>query len=491
MITQKIPAKFNTGVIIMLLSMAVITSCKKNLLETVPTTRISEVNAFSTPEKILAQVNNLYSKIQTASFYGGRLILFNEQRGEEFSQNDGNAAVGALIWQQNPLSTSDLVSGLWNAAYTAINATNIFITQVGNTEIINASLRDQYIGEAKFIRALSYLSLVQTFAKPYLADNGASAGVPLRLKAETSEGNNDLARSSVGQVYTQIISDLNDAVNSLPAAYTTAALNASRAYKSTAIALLTRAYLIKGDYENVVKEASKIVPPAVPFQYTSTGVTHKLEANVATVFGGSYTGSEAIFFLPFNAADAPGIQSSLAASYYGSIVVSLNASGIVSNAALSSATSTDARKNFVVTKNGQKVLAKFLKIVTPYTDYIPVIRYAEVLLNYAEAAARTNNTALASALLKAIRQRSDPNFSFPASDMASQSSLVNSILTERRIELLGEGFRTPDLQRQVQTLPAKSGAIGSAPAVVPMANNYIWPIPTDEIASNKLCVPNP
>src|SRR5690242_15103359 len=84
------------------------TSCKKGIHYSQPQTAISEQVAFSTPDKILAQVNNLYSKLQNASYYGGRLILFNEQRGEEFSQNDPNSSVGASIWGQNALSNDNL-----------------------------------------------------------------------------------------------------------------------------------------------------------------------------------------------------------------------------------------------------------------------------------------------------------------------------------------------------------------------------------------------
>src|SRR3954453_4662052 len=85
----------------------IFSSCKKNILDTQPKTSISDQVAFSTPEKILAQVNNLYSKIQVAGFYGGRQILFNEQRGEEFSQNDPNSSVGASVWGQNALSNDN------------------------------------------------------------------------------------------------------------------------------------------------------------------------------------------------------------------------------------------------------------------------------------------------------------------------------------------------------------------------------------------------
>ncbi|PWG78377.1 RagB/SusD family nutrient uptake outer membrane protein [Pararcticibacter amylolyticus] len=478
-------------VLIGLAALSGLPSCTKDILDTSPKTDISELTAFSTPEKILAQVNNLYSRLQRAHFYGGRYILFNEQRGDEFSQNSGNAAEGALIWQHTALSTDTFVGNLWSFAYQAINNANIFIDKVQNTTVLDAALRDQYISEAKFIRALSYFVLVQVYARPYASDNGASPGLPLRLTPQTSGGNDDLARSSVAEVYSQVIKDLDEAEAGLPAAYSTAALNASRAHKVTAIALKTRVYLAKADYGRVVAEASKLVPAVAPYAYTAGSLTHRLENNIAAVFSGSYTGNEAIFFLPFNATDSPDSQSALAHNYLGAVIISLNQAGIYANPALSSSASADARRNLITLKNGLNVLSKFPKITTPFTDYIPVIRYAEVLLNYAEAAAETDDLTRAAALLNAVRKRSDAAYSFPDAATSTKGALISTILTERRLELLGEGFRTPDLQRRLQPFPAKTGGIGTVAAVSPTASNYIWPVPADELGTNKLIQPNP
>ncbi|RZL15704.1 MAG: RagB/SusD family nutrient uptake outer membrane protein, partial [Pedobacter sp.] len=198
----------------------------------------------------------------------------------------------------------------------------------------------------------------------------------------------------------------------------------------------------------------------------------------------SYTGSESIFSLPFNALDAPGQQSALAHNYVGAVILSLNSAGIYSNTALSGTTSTDARKGLITVKNGLNVLNKFPKSTSPFTDYVPVLRYAEVLLNYAEAAAESNDLATARALLDAVRKRANASYTFPAADITLKADLINTILTERRIELLGEGFRTADLQRRLQPFPAKIGGIGSVAQVLPTANNYIWPIPADEQGAN-------
>lgn len=94
----------------------------------------------------------------------------------------------------------------------------------------------------------------------------------------------------------------------------------------------------------------------------------------------------------------------------------------------------------------------------PWTDYVPVMRYSEVLLNL------TSNT-----VLNAVRQRSDATTTF---EPASQAQLISLILNERRIEFLGGELRNNDLMRLLQTNPAK----GSFTAKNPSDNGYIWPI---------------
>lgn len=468
-----------------------LTACNNDILDTVPKTNIAEDQAYNTSGKILAQVNNLYGQLQSATFYGGRFIVFNEQRADEFGQNDGNAATGSAVWNQNVASTSEYINNVWSAAYTAINASNILISKLNGTKIVSDADAKFYIAEAKFVRALSYLSLVQTYAKPYNFDKNG-LGVPLRLTAITSAGNNDLARSTVGEVYVQILKDLDDAEKDLPISYSTSLLNTSRAHKSTAIALKTRVYLNQNEYGKVIQEANKLVSKTSPFQYSDGSLTHKLEANIAAVFGGSYVGTEAVFSIPFanSTTETPASQSALAFNYLKQPIIFLASAGIVSNPAL--ATAEDARANFIGTNAAkQKVLKKFAITTAPFRDYVPVIRYAEVLLNYAEATANNDDLDTATALLKAVRNRSNPTYVFPDTDINTKEALINTILTERRIELLGEGFRLQDLQRRLQTLPAKIGSIGTAPLVLISGSNYIWPIPSGEISTNHLMVPNP
>ncbi|MDQ3142519.1 MAG: RagB/SusD family nutrient uptake outer membrane protein [Bacteroidota bacterium] len=465
-------------------------ACEGDFLDTVPKTSIDEAEAYSTPGKILAQVNNLYARLQNRDLYGGRFIIFNEQRGDEFGQNDGNAATGSAVWNQNVASTNEYINDVWSAAYSAINSCNILISQLQKTKIISDSLAGLYIAEARFVRALSYLSLVQTYARPYNLGKNA-LGLPLRLIPITSAGYNDLARSSIAEIYHQIILDLDASETDLPIGYSTSLLNTSRAHKSTAIALKTRVYLHQANYLKVIEEASKIVPSTSPYQYSEINIAHYLDPNIANVFSGSYTGPEAVFSIPFanSNTETPTSQYSLAFSYLVQPIIFLATAGIVSNPVFNS--SEDARSKLItINAAKQKVLKKFAITTAPFRDYVPVVRYAEVLLNYAEAAANLNDLNTSVNLLKAVRNRSNSNHVFPNDEVDTPESLINTIINERRIELLGEGFRLQDLQRRLQTLPAKTGSIGKAPEVSVTAKNYIWPIPSGELSTNKLCLPN-
>jgi hypothetical protein len=134
----------------------------------------------------------------------------------------------------------------------------------------------------------------------------------------------------------------------------------------------------------------------------------------------------------------------------------LNPAGIISDPAFSDA-STDARKGFVMSVAGQKWLSKY-KVPSTFSDNVPVIRYPEVLLNYAEALVRVGgvtNMPKAVSLLQAVRLRSSAGYIFAPASIATPDALIATILKEKQIEFFGEGFRVPDLQRLQQPLPGK------------------------------------
>ena len=458
---------------------------EKALLNPIPDTSLQAEYSFDTPTRILGQVNGIYATLRNGSYLGGRDLMIRDIRGEEFLNLTQNLFTGFETWAQNVNSGSNDALSTWQNAYTTINAANLFIDGIAlHPDVVSSTLIAQYIAEAKFCRALSYHKLVTMYAQPYLKDNGTSPGVPLRLKGENNTANNGLKRSTVAEVYAQILKDLDDAEAGLLATYTganataIALLNTTRAHKNTAIALKTRVYLSMGNYVQVIAEANKLVPAAAPYR-APTGVANALNATISSVFASPWTSAESMFSMPMTVASNIGGQSSLPNQYNGTREYSLNttAPGILAEPTIRS---TDARKAMTRVLSGNTLLTKFPTTLTPFLEYIPVIRYAEVMLNLAEASAKTGALTRAASLLQAIRNRSDATYAFPVGTLATSANLVTAIRIEKRMEFLGEGFRADDLIREMLTIPAK----GSAPSVAPTAPNYIFPIPNGEISNN-------
>ena len=424
--------------------------------------------------------------------YGGRYQIFNDIRGEEFNNERTNVVTGFDIWNYTPSNSStNSVLNHWARAYYVINLANVFIDGMAakGSAVVGTTLSNNYLGEARLLRAISYYSLLQLYARPYWDGNGSKPGVPLRLKGNTNSGNYALARASVAEVYTQILSDLTFAEQNLPLDYNNAALNTTRAHRNTAIAWKTRVYLSMQKYAEVITEANKIVSATPPFTATS-GVANALQSDYTSLFKPPYTSTESMLSMPFSTTEQPGTQNQLG-YYYGPSAFnggngeySLLSTGIISNTGWKS---TDARRSFVQVFGSKSYLTKY-SVPSTFTDWAPVIRYAEVLLNLAEARTRSTNTvdAQAIALLNAVRGRSDASTVFTAAGFADASALADAIMTERRIEFLGEGLRGADITRLGLPLPAKPG-VNSIPTT---SQQYIWPISADELLLNPLCKDN-
>jgi len=463
-------------------------SCKKDLLSPDSKTAVSTLDLaqFSTQARIDGQVLGLYAGMRNGNFYGGRYLVYNEVRAENFVAQSTNAVTAYQTYNFTAGNGAQEVTDLWSSAYNTINRCNLFIDGMAakGAEVTGAETAKKYVAEAKVIRAISYYSLLQLYARPYWDGNGSKPGLPIRLTGNSEAGNYDLARSTVAETYAQVLKDLNEAEADLPLTYPVAVNNVIRAHRNTAIAFKTRVYLSMQRYADVVTEATKIVSPTFT---ATTGVAHALQPDVTAVFKTPFTTTESIFSMPFvSGTETGGGQSALGSYFFGVKLYSLNPNGIIGN---SSFTAADKRRSFVTLSGGLPYLSKFPTLAAAgYSDYVPVIRYAEVLLNLGEALVRSTNTVnpQAVALLNAIRQRSDASTTFTAANFASAEALADAFLTERNFELLGEGLRSPDLLRLGLTIPGKA----EVPAVPATSNQYIWPISGTELLYNKLMTDN-
>ncbi|MDO9594246.1 MAG: RagB/SusD family nutrient uptake outer membrane protein, partial [Lutibacter sp.] len=231
--------------------------------------------------------------------------------------------------------------------------------------------------------------------------------------------------------------------------------------------------------------------------------------------------SESIFSIEQSATNNPGVNAALASQYKTRLLVCIspiiwNDSEWLANdkrrfESQTGTTTGSVSSDAMVFSNGNKKFTNKYKDGTTYTDAAPVIRYAEVLLNMAEAYARKPAPDLANALtnLNLVRNRAlatPATQAHTASTLSTQTLMVQAIIKERRIEFLMEGRRWPDIHRlQHETIGGISGIPAKAPSGHPVATAYnigtpyagpfqaalpysdfrfIWPIPILETNVN-------
>ncbi|KAF0239462.1 MAG: RagB/SusD domain-containing [Prolixibacteraceae bacterium] len=490
--------------LLVFLSLATITSCYTEYLDPVPETSISDLVAFDTRDRILQQVTGLYEPFKNGIYLGGRYQVYNDIRGDHFLNLRENGVTGLETWKLNTAESTNEVINLWTQVYSSINRINVLLDglEVNKAEIVPALLSqaefDAAKGEALALRGIAYFHLSVLYARPYNQAKTKPNTVPglvLRLTPQRSAADNEKARSSVEETFTQIVADLVAAEALLPAAApTVAATRITRMNKITVNAFLTRVYLHMNNWPGVIAAGNKIVASSnAPF--TGPGGVPALAPNFAAIFAAPYTSAEAIFSIPNIATELPGTQNQLGHYFSGRLNTGNQEYAIFEAGPLWKNTTdfpeTDARRALTFVANFSGKPYRFIDKYTlfPHTDWSPVIRYAEVLLNIAEAEARNANAvnAKAVALLNAVYKRSNPTAAdYSTTSFSSVDAFANRLLDERSMEFLGEGIRNMDIMRRVIDIPAKTGVSSFPPSSV----FYIWPIPNNERNTNSLCVQN-
>ncbi|MEI6049978.1 MAG: RagB/SusD family nutrient uptake outer membrane protein [Bacteroidota bacterium] len=474
--------------------------CSKEFLDPVPQTSLSDLSVFDNKDRVVAQVNGMYSAVKSGWYLGGRYQSVGDMRGDNFAPLSNNAYVNFNTWNHLEISATMEVNNIWNQIYASVNVINIFMDGLKSnwdagklTSKITQEEYDQYISEALTLRAMCYFDLVRLYGKPYIQNAGANPGVPLRIKAEKSAGGNDLARSTVDEVYAQVLADLDAAEPLAILTYESDALNTTRVHKNTIIALKVRVLLAKGDWAGVVSESAKIVSSTPPFVAPS-GVANALSASWSDIWT-TYLTKESIFSMPNTDINNGGAQSAITWYFSAESGEAYFLDG--ASPVYAAMDETDLRKSSMVmlspggTSPDQYFISKFTHFTT-LSDWCPVLRYAEVLLSRAEAIVRSGGTVSQAAvdLLNVVRTRSFPTGAYTLASFATATDFYTAVLQERNFEFLGEGMRSFDLMRLGLDIPAKDGlTMGNVGAIPASSSAYIWPIPSGELSLNKLCTP--
>jgi hypothetical protein len=487
----------------------IMNSCsEENMLDLTPINNISIDDAFSTPSLVESSLNGMYNAAQIGQFNstspnGGRGYVWGAafvQQGDNRGEDVVNLAT---FYQLTYTATYDAGTAnnvyYWVDGYRLINRCNLIIEGVSDAiskGIITQAVGNDYIGQAKFLRAITHFELLMYFARPYQFTSAAShPGVPYREVGVDTQNEIDAeilkGRNTVAECYTKVLNDLNDAETLITNTTKT------KATKNAAIAFKTRVYLHKRDWANVITEGNKIT--------TSFSLTASPDGPFA-----NNNSTEAIFSIAHAATLNPGVNGALASQYKTRRLVSISPiiwrdpSWLVD----------DKRREegvMVNTTSGIKYTNKYKDGVT-YVDAAPIIRYAEVVLNMAEAHARkaTPDLTTSLTLLNSVRNRALANVatqSYTAITLSTKPLMVGAILKERRIEFLMEGRRWSDIHRlqnddlfPIDGIPAKiaNGGAGAASFTlgtpytgalgvvqIPGADKrFLWPIPLIETNDN-------
>ncbi|MFC3561228.1 RagB/SusD family nutrient uptake outer membrane protein [Pedobacter jamesrossensis] len=500
-----------------------LSSCKK-ITDLQPNNSFSEESAFSSPARVALAVTGVYSAAQMGAYIGtvDRGYPFGAANTEQQDVRGEDVIAVPSFYLISYEATHGITTAnnqaMWETSYALINRANVVIEGVKKAAAdgtITAALALQYEGEARFLRALAHHELLVHFARPYSHSAGAThLGVPYRTVAANSPAGVDInksqGRNTVKECYDKLLEDLNFAETNLPDTYA-AGLKVSRATKGAAIAIKTRIYLHMGNWASVITEGNKLVPSIAP--YTSPVGAYALTASPAAPFvtASNFTNSESIFSIENSTTRNSGTNGSISTMYTKAAGRALIAiSPLIYNAPFW--LPTDLRRTAMTTNDGRGYFTTKYPEFSTFTDANPIIRYAEVLLNVAEAEARTTaGSTRGLALLNAVRNRAvtTPANQFTAASFANGNALIQAILNERRIEFLAEGHRWGDIHRLANDpsfstggIPAKIAWTGTTFASwnpsVPYAGvrsvtaipytdfRFIWPLPQSETNTNPV-----
>lgn len=388
-------------------------------------------------------------------------------------------------------------NGFWRKAYEAIYGANKVIENVSEGQ---GTESDQLLGENYYLRAMIHFDLVNFFGRPYTQNEGKSPGIMIRTDTETSALP---PRSSVAEVYTRVIDDLKKAEGLMQSVK-----NSSFASKEVAQALLSRVYLFKGDYQNAIVYADKVMNSK---RYTLVNTeTYKKYFTIA-----NEQNPETIFAIKHTVSDDRA-KASIGSMYdgtnglgWGEIYTS------ETYRALLDKYPEDARHSFsqaiyVTDAAGKKVLAtrngipKYFIYKYSGQDGIQTLsspvymRLAEMYLIRAEAYAHLGDDQKALEDVNVIRKRAGLTGAalYAGSDLKGHDSALDVVLDEKRLELAFECQRKFDLFRNnrslVRNYPGYHLLSGETTQIItPSDPRVVYYIPQQEIVLNPNLVQNP
>lgn len=459
-------------------------SCK-DFLEEDPQDRTVVSNFYTTAEAANSAVNAIYAHLnsQGGDTFGG--VYFGGVWVAPGLASDEMVNLQAGSPDQDQISSftvtpdNGMLYEVWKQHYKAISLANVAIDRIPAIDM-NPTERTRLVNEARFLRALLYFNLVRLFGE-----------VPLLVEEVVPVSP---ANSSVSEIYAQIITDLMFAED-LPAEQT---LGRGRATSGAAKAILAKVYLTMGRYDDCIAKCEEVNAMGIYGLWNDFADFYKI-ANRGL--------NEAIFSVGFGTDSGNIIFWEVSQMHVRLLPPELQSAGITTNTLgwtgptenLTDAyDAADERRNASVFNRFNETVGgaaydvpfsryyfrKYWDVTVPSefeatTSEIdfPVIRYADVLLMYAEALNETGRSNEALAAVNQVRSRAN------LADLTGlgQDALRDAILDERRFEFAAEGHRWFDL---VRTNRLEQVVEAAKPGVNVEPKHYLFPIPQRELDLN-------
>ncbi len=471
-----------------IVALFLLNACSKSFLDEQPLGDVSDAAFWKSETDLTAAVNGVYYVIRDrdarniAQFFPfAANIPMNDI--QETSYGD-DIDIAHMIFSP----TNVWLQAIWNGGFFGVTRANIVISRAQNMKI-DETFKQTKVAEAKCLRGFYYLMLVRAYGD-----------VPL-ITTEQTNASLRPARAPMADVLTQMVQDFTDAAAVLPVSWDDA--NLGRVTKGTALAYLALTNLYQADWNSAIANSEAVIGlnkyVLLPnhkdmYQWQNENTNESLfeaqfrddptdghflefflEPTTATADMGCSPNGWGVLFPSneFRAAFEPGDTRRWQILSKGQ---TLNLMGGV----------TFTMDSTSATPNGL-VCAKYWvghppSGNSPFKNII-ILKYAEVLLNYAEALANANRFSDAYIQINKIRTRAG----LPGKSASDLATCIADINKERRIENFMDENGWWDLTRTKQAAKFLHDIYG-----ITMADkNYLFPIPQVELANNPNLTQNP
>ncbi|MCC9135358.1 RagB/SusD family nutrient uptake outer membrane protein [Pontibacter silvestris] len=431
---------------------------------------ISEQNYWQTQSDALAGVNAIYGAFYRNGTYARWLQIYYNPRSDDGFASTGWAELRNAINFNQVDYNFEGHRNIWDHQYRAIFRANQVLAYVPDIEM-DETLKQRYLAEAKFLRALHYFNLVSLFRSvPLVLDPSNPTDLP--------------SQAPESETWAQIERDLTEAAPNLPTSYDSE--NLGRATRGAAYALLGKAYLQQHEYQQAADAFSWLVEGEGSSYYDLTpnyreNFLHTTENNPESVFEVQFLSVQSTtdedaptsnlgnqrgpFFGPGNGAGFNDVEMRrwVIDEFLEETTVNGERDPRLASTALYSHTdergpefSTFYGRTFaeLVGPDDQRVwyrkyLNDYFRTDETYEGPINfrVIRYADVLLMYAECLNALNRTNEAYQYVDRVRQRAGLASLSAVKPNLSQEAFLQQLMHERVTELTGESVRWLDLLR--------------------------------------------